>query len=363
MVQANRDEPLVPTFSVALSPPSVATPDDEVAAEDVLQWIQSVSVHDQVDNPSTFELQLTDQDEVDGGRRWADDGRFVLGANVAVSLGYGGDLELMIAGEITELAPGFSVGGLPTLTVHGADLRHRLRTVPRTRPVAGRKLSELAKKICEAQNIEIEVVDSVVTADRDIVQVRQTDLAFLKKCADRLHYELVMKGRKLRFGPVETRAARVATLTLDDDLLEFNPVLSLLPLTGIELRGYDVETKAPITARAGADTAVGMGGTQSAAEATGRVFGELIEVLSSIVVGGQAELDQLARAKWDAAALEHVSGGGRSRGRTDVRAGVIIGIAGLGKRFSGDYRVESAAHSYQRGGEYVTTFQVRRNAS
>jgi hypothetical protein len=46
-----------------------------------------------------------------------------------------------------------------------------------------------------------------------------------------------------------------------------------------------------------------------------------------------------------------------------VRAGVIIGIAGLGKRFSGDYRVESAAHSYQRGGEYVTTFQVRRNAS
>ena len=111
MVQANRDEPLVPTFSVALSPPSVAKPDDEAAAQDVLQWITSVSVHDQVDNPSTFELHLIDQDQIDGSNRWADDGRFVLGANVAVSLGYGGNLDLMIAGEITDLAPGFSASG------------------------------------------------------------------------------------------------------------------------------------------------------------------------------------------------------------------------------------------------------------
>jgi len=364
MVQENRDEPLVPTFSVTLEPPSIKPPPDPTVAQDVLQWITSVSVHDQVNDPSTFELQLIDPDQADGGHHWADDERFVIGAHVGVSLGYGSQLEPMILGEITALAPGFSSGGLPTLTVHGADLRHRLNGPRQTITwVERRKVSALVKEICAAQNIETDGLDTTVEVDRSMVQFNMTDLQFVKHCAGRLFYELVMEGRTLHFQPIDTRGSRVATMTLDDDLLELNPVLSLLPLTRFEIRSYDAETKSPMVSSAGADTAAGMGGTQTAAETTRRALGDSIEVESAVTVSGQAELDQLARARFDAAALEYVTGGGRCRGRTDVRAGKIIGIGGVGKRFSGDYRVGSVVHSYQRGGDYVTSFQVERNAS
>jgi uncharacterized protein len=364
VAQANRDEPLDPAFRVTLNPPSATLPTEPTVAQDVLQWITSVSVHDQLNDPSTFELQLIDQDAMDGGNHWADDDRFVIGAHVGVSLGYGSRLESLIVGEITSLAAGFSSAGLPTLTVQGADLRHRLNGPRRTNTwVARRKISALVKEICAAQNIEIDGLDSTVEVDRSMVQFNLTDLQFVKRCAERLLYELVMEGRTLHFQPINTRAPKVATLSLDDDLLELNPVLSLLPLTRFELRSYDAETKLPMRASAGADTAAGMGGTQTAAETTRRVLGESTEIESAVTVGGQAELDQFARARFESAALNYVTGSGRCRGRTDVRAGKIIGIDGLGKRFSGDYRIGSAVHSYQRGGDYVTTFQVERNAS
>jgi phage protein D len=364
VVQANRDEPLVPTFSIALNPPG-NTPNDQAVAQDLLQWITSVSVQDRVNDPSTFELQLIDQDAMDGGISWADDERFVIGANVAVSLGYGSKLEMLITGEITGLEPEFSVNGLPTLRVHGADRRYKLQAARGTRPLLmSRTLTGVVKEICEAKHLQIDGPESTAEADRSMVQWVTSDLDFVKYCAELLHYELVMEGRQLHFQPIDTRAPRVATLTLDDDLLAFSPAVDLQPHTQIQMLGYDAQTKTEMSTSASDDTAAaGMGGTQTGAQITRRVLGgESIEVVSGVTVGSQAELTRRARAKYDAAALKFVTGSGRCRGRTDIRAGKIIGIGGVGTRFSGDYRIESAGHAYQRGGDYVTTFQVERNA-
>jgi len=60
--------------------------------------------------------------------------------------------------------------------------------------------------------------------------------------------------------------------------------------------------------------------------------------------------------------LDFIRGEGRCRGCTGVRAGTVIRIDGAGKRFSGQYYVTSALHSYTRRDGYLTQFQVRRNA-
>ena len=77
----------------------------------------------------------------------------------------------------------------------------------------------------------------------------------------------------------------------------------------------------------------------------------------------QAEADQMAKARFNNAALALIVAEGVCWGRTDMRSGRVIKIDGLGRRFSGNYYVTAASHRYlpQRG--YYTRFTVRRNAS
>ena len=49
----------------------------------------------------------------------------------------------------------------------------------------------------------------------------------------------------------------------------------------------------------------------------------------------QAEADQIAKARLNEMALELITGHGLCLGRTDLRAGKVIKIDGVGKRFSG----------------------------
>ena len=173
MVQANRNAPLVPTFTVALSL------DDKAVATDIMPWVASASVTDHAREPAEFSLELLSREDQKGTTQWTDDKRFVIGAPVSVSFGYGSKVEPVITGEITSLAPAFSTRGAPTLTVHGQDLRYRLNTVRRLRlPFLARKYSDIAVEICKDRNITVEFDDSEVIVL--FVQMgSMTDLEFL----------------------------------------------------------------------------------------------------------------------------------------------------------------------------------------
>lgn len=57
------------------------------------------------------------------------------------------------------------------------------------------------------------------------------------------------------------------------------------------------------------------------------------------------------------------AGEGVCDGRTDLRAGTVVKIEGLGERFSGLYYVTSTTHSYTLKYGYRMAFTVRRNAT
>lgn len=80
-------------------------------------------------------------------------------------------------------------------------------------------------------------------------------------------------------------------------------------------------------------------------------------------VESQAEADQLAKRRFEEMALRHVSGDGVCIGQPKLRAGRVIEIEGLGKRFSGSYYVTSTEHRYNRNTGYRTVFSARRNAT
>ena len=62
-------------------------------------------------------------------------------------------------------------------------------------------------------------------------------------------------------------------------------------------------------------------------------------------------------------ALAYISGEGLCIGRTDLRAGKVIKIEGLGRRFSGLYYVTATRHTYTPAAGYRTAITVKRNAT
>jgi phage protein D len=353
MPAANRTEPLVPSFAVKLN--------DKPLANDMALWIVSVVVEDELNAPSMFSLQLISKEDEHGTDAWTDDLRLQLGATVELFMGYGTTLESLIVGEITALEPSFGVGGPPTLVARGYDRRHRLNGVRRHKPFPKRKDSEIAALVCK-DIVTVDATDSRV-AHEHIVQNYQTDLEFLLDRAQRIGYELAMKDTTLLFRPIGNKQAATATLTLTDDLLEFRPRMSLEPVTQVTAVAWDPKQKAPIVASADADSIPAMDGKRlGAAVATG-VLGKRVEKLPGKPVASQAEANQLAVGKLSAASLKFIKGDGSVRGRTDLRAGRVVELKGLGKLFSGSYYINSAVHRYSPRAGYVTDIRVERNAS
>jgi phage protein D len=105
-----------------------------------------------------------------------------------------------------------------------------------------------------------------------------------------------------------------------------------------------------------------MGGTKSGAALVASAFSSAVELVSDSPIVTQAEADQVAIALLNARSLALITGEGVCIGHPDLRAGKVIKIDGLGKRFSGQYYVTSVSHRYGESG-YATHFTVRRNAS
>ena len=92
-------------------------------AADVRNATRSLSYDNNIDTADMFTLQLDN-----AGLRFCDSALFDVGKDVEIYMGYEGELEPMMLGEITAINPSFPQSGAPTITVSGYDKSHRLRT-------------------------------------------------------------------------------------------------------------------------------------------------------------------------------------------------------------------------------------------
>jgi uncharacterized protein len=348
--------PQVPEFDIIIN--------GKALDSEMRPFVGSVVVDDSVTLPGMFAVEIVGSDEVDDVNRWIDDDSFSVGNVVEVKLGYGDELETLIIGEITGLEPEFTYSNLPALTVRGYDRLRHLQRGRKTRTFVQQKDSDIASKIAGEAGLSAEVTDSSVTHDY-VIQANQTDLEFLRERGRRIQYETVVYDKKLIFRPVQNEKSEILTLKMDDHLLEFRPRLSMTrQVSEVSVRGWDPKQKKEILSAAGAGTESStMGGKQSGSTITQTAFGSIVDALRAQPVMTQAEGDQIAKALLNRRALSLIEGEGLCYGRTDLRAGKVIKIEGVGNRFSGQYYVTEAVHHYGAQGGYRTQFQVRRNAS
>jgi phage protein D len=345
---------IIPTFDVVVNGRKL---------ERELAWqISGVTVEDSLDSPSMFALEVASDKS---GASWLDDDEsFAIGDKIEVRLGYRGTgVQSMIVGEVTALELEFTAQDLPRMSVRGYDCRHRLQRGRKVRTFLKQTDAEIARQIASEAGIKAEVEDTEIRHDY-IIQANQTDLAFLQERARSIGHEIHVEGRTLHFRPMGHTAAPALSLSFDrSDFSEFRAQLSTAgQLSRVTVRRGDVNKKTTVASVA-SEARAKMGGQTSAPALVNKAFGRAQELLISPPSAIEEEASALAKARLDTLALRLVRGEGVGPGRPELRAGKVIEIQGVGKRFSGPYYVTAANHSYGVEGSNTTHFIAWRNAT
>ncbi len=351
-LQKERD---APSFKVLVGGSEL--PDE--AALDILE----VRLSDYVEGAGSFTITFNNWNSQTQEFKYVDGDLLVEGAKVEVKVGFVDDQKSLMKGEITALEPEFAAGAAPTLRIHGYDLLHRFRRGRNTRSYTSMKDSDIARKVASSLNLSANVDDTEITHDY-VLQNNMTDIDFLLERARRIGYEVSINDDKLNFRKRTNNKDKLVSLEFGLTLTSFFPRLNTLSQVGaVVVQGWDPKTKEAISGDAQpGDENSKMGGGKLGASATSQAFFSATARVVNKPVVTKGEAIEIAKGKFNDMALDFITGEGTAIGNTDIRAGEVIELKGLGKRFSGLYYVTSATHNVGPRG-YRTTFTVGRNAT
>lgn len=304
--------------------------------------------------PGMFAIRLHDPE-----MKLLDEGPFDLTKAIEIAAEKpGAGRVVLIQGEITALEPNFQEGMIAELVVRGYDKSHRLYREMRSRTFLNKKDSDIAAEMARAADLQADI-ETTSTVYEHIYQHNQSDLVFLMQRAWRIGYECFVDNGKLSFRrPPAT--AEATMLRWGDDLLSFSPRMTLAEqVDEVLVKDWDAGKQETITGRAQKGRLYPqIGDKKDGATWAGDGFGQGRLVVVDQPVVSQAEADALAAARLDEISGAFVQAEGYALRRPDIRAGQMVKLEGLGKRFSGDYLVTGATHRYAPEG-FHTTFTMR----
>lgn len=326
--------------------------------------IIEVKVCDHVSGASWFCASFNIWDSNLQEYKYVDEALFKEGAKLEIRFGFDENTVVsLIKGDVTTLEPEFHEGEAPTLKVEGYDSLHRFRRGKKTRSYLNQKDSDIARKIASDLGLTAAVEDTSIQHEY-LLQNNLTDIDFLCERARRIRYELTVEDGKLIFRKAANNKEKVVTLELGLTLRSFYPRLSTASqVSEVTVQGWDMKTKQAIAGRASSGDAVSkMGGQQLGASITESAFFATKNIIIDKPIFSAGEANQIAKGKFNDMAIAFITGEGTAIGNPDIRAGRVIELIGLGKRFSGSYYVTSATHMLDESG-YTTKFTVERSAT
>ncbi len=348
----------VPTFEVKV--------DGRPPGREVVRDILSVSYKDNVQEIDSFEISINNWDAETRAFKYSDEKLFDPGTKIELSMGYQGALRTMLKGEVTSLRPAFPAGGGSTLAVSGLNILHHFRTKQEERTYENKTDSEIAQEIAQRLKVNIETVNaSDEPRFKYLIQHNQYDIIFLMERARRVGYDIMVEertsGTTLVYRPSTSIHHPAYRLTYGKSLIEFQPELTIVnQVAQVTVRGWDNVRKQKIEGKAQRSQLATKGVGESAGEgAIDKSIQQKEEIVVTRPVESQAEADKLAKELLEANAKDLVKATASVPGINDLRAGTVLEIDGVGKRFSGRYFVVSTTHAIGDSG-YTTQFECRR---
>ncbi|MFS0519556.1 phage baseplate assembly protein V [Nostoc sp. UIC 10607] len=322
---------------------------------DVTRAILDLTYDNNIETADMFTLRLNNANQ-----QFTDSALFDVGKTVELYMGYVNDLQPMMLGEIVAISPSFPQSGAPALTLTAYDKSHRLRhNTPQRTTFKFMNDSLIAAQIA-AENLLIPVVDPAPMPPRCSVQQGGSDWTLLKEMADRNFFQVFVHWDKLyfRFPRPQTE---LVVLEWGKNLISFNPRLSTSRQVGIqEIRGYNQELAQQIVAIL---PVIALGNDlDNLIEQLGSTFVEQLVSFGKRVIHQPNLENPIEAAVLAKSVLKQLlqglyEGSGSCMGLPTLRAGDMIEIRGVGKRFSGKYTLSRVTHTINQGG-YLTQFEV-----
>lgn len=324
-------------------------------AADARRAVLSLTCESTLEEADMISVKLADQ-----GFKLADSGPFRIGAGIEVEMGYGGDLQSVLSGEVVAVQSSVSGQGPATLVITGYDQSYRLRHNSPGRMSFHLMNDSLIAAQIAAENLLVPIVDPSPLPPRQSVVSLGSDWALLRELADRNGFDVFVRGDALYFRFPRPQLERVR-LELGRNLTSFSGRMSVAGLAGIQvIRGYNAALGEAITAIV---PVMAVGGDVTAM--LDRLGADLVRELAAL--GRSVLHDQPVDTPLDAAAIARVilerllsglyDGAGTCPGLPQLRAGDQVELSGLGKQFSGVYRLRKVTHTLDDSG-FVTRFEV-----
>jgi uncharacterized protein involved in type VI secretion and phage assembly len=326
---------------------------------EIQELIQEVRIEDHVTLPDSFQLRISDP-----GLKHIDTLPLDVGADVEISLGApeANRLTSLIKGQVVGIEPEFRHDGV-SIVVRGFDHSHQLNRSRANATFQDSTVGEVVKKVAQKAGLKLGKIEDAGGAQPFIQQSNETDWDFMKRLASRIGHELaVVEGelhmRKAGGGDPE---GEPITLKYGENLLSFRPRLTgVQQVEEVTVRSWDHSAKRAIESVAKPEALRHTIGV--ARDTIAKALGGGAITVADAPVGTQEEADAFAKGIMAKIANSYVEADGSCQGNPKLRAGVVVKIEGVGKRFTGDYRISSAVHVFKGSAGYETRFKIAGDA-
>lgn len=327
-------------------------------AADVTAQVLRVSCDNNLDVADMFTVVLRNADN-----RLLDSALFDLGKTVEIHMGYGNDLHPIMLGEIASIEPSFPESGPPTVKITGYDKSYKMRHNQPDRPAFRYVTDSVIAAQIALENGLIPVVDPSPIFHRHALAQTGSDMGFLSARAEANFFDVYVYWDKLYFQFPRPQTEAIV-LEWGKNLSNFEPRISSASLAGLQvIRGYNEELAETIVAFAvAADLNV-----DNIVEKLGSSALELLLSMGRRLVKDKKVSTPLDAALLAKSILRNIleglyEGTGSCIGIPALRAGKFVGIRGVGKRFSGKYRLRKVTHTISAAG-YHTSFEIMQRES
>ncbi|MFC4909634.1 VgrG-related protein [Actinomadura gamaensis] len=274
----------------------------------------------------------------------------------------------LFTGEVTALEADCDGTGKYSV-IRGHDPGHRLLRQRRVEGYVNMTASDIARRLAGRDGLKIGKIDSTTTVYELITQPNVTDWDFLTRLAQENDVEMSFDDEgKFRFvKPTDAAAAPGAGTHAKDShyVLEFGVNL-LRVRTGVtasdqvkevEVRGWDVAGKQPLTSRSPATSNPELKIGTTGGAAIGK-FGPATLVETSVPYDRQAEVKGAADALAADVSAAFAELEAVVRGDPKLRPGLPVALNGIGKPFEGKYTVTTVRHVFAGGERYESHVTV-----
>lgn len=269
--------------------------------------------------------------------------------------------DLLFDGRIMALEAAFPEAAPPELTVLVEDRFQDLRMARRTRTFSDVSDADVIRQIAGDHGLSPDVRVNGPSY-KVLVQVNQSDLAFVRERARAIDAELWMDGATLHAVSRASRRNGSLELTHGHQLRSFTALADLATQrTSVSANGWDVAGKSALQHEA-SDSVISseLNGDTSGVSILKSALGERKEALAHTVPLNSQEAQAIAESYFKLCARRFVVGRGTAETQAKLRVGTVVDLKNLGSLFNGNYYVVEVRHRFDSEKGLRTEFTAER---